>query len=319
MEEAKARHAGADGLRPRPRLHGHERVLRRGRRGGVDRHHPPRASSSGVTFLDTADMYGPFKNEELVGRAIRGRRDQVVLATKFGNVREPRRRAGGRQRHGPSTCARPATPRSRRLGVDHIDLYYQHRVDPKVPIEETVGAMAELVRAGQGPLPGALRGRRRRPSAARTRVHPISALQTEYSLWTPRSGGRDPAHGARAGHRLRGLQPARARLPDRPLPQPGGPARRTTTAAARRASRARTSRRTCDLVDRVEALAREKGRARRRSWRWRGCWPRARTSCPSPAPHPQAPGGERRRGGDRPHPRGSGPHRGGRPAGRLRR
>src|SRR5512142_2638093 len=107
-----------------------------------------RALELGVTLLDTADMYGPFKNEELVGRAIRDRRDRVVLATKFGNER----RADGSwiRINGTPEYVRKACDASlRRLGVDHIDLYYQHRVDPTVPIEDTVGAMAELVRAGK--------------------------------------------------------------------------------------------------------------------------------------------------------------------------
>ena len=144
-----------------------------------------RAIDLGVTFLDTADMYGPFKNEELVGRALRGRRDRVVLATKFGNER----RADGSfvGVNGRPEYVRAACDASlRRLGVERIDLYYQHRVDPKVPIEETVGAMAELVKAGKVRWLGlseAAPATIRRAHA----VHPISALQTEYSLWS-----RDP-------------------------------------------------------------------------------------------------------------------------------
>ena len=144
-----------------------------------------RALDLGVTFLDTADMYGPFKNEELVGRAIRGRRDEVQLATKFGNER----RADGSWVgiNGRPEYVRAACDASlKRLGVDHVDLYYQHRVDPGVPIEETVGAMAELVRAGKVRFLGlseAAPGTIRRAHA----VHPITALQTEYSLWS-----RDP-------------------------------------------------------------------------------------------------------------------------------
>ena len=144
-----------------------------------------RALELGVTLLDTADMYGPFKNEELVGRAIRDRRDQVVLATKFGNERTPE--GGWVGVNGRPEYVRRACDASlRRLGVDRIDLYYQHRVDPTVPIEETVGAMAELV--GRARCASSASPRRRPPrSAAPTRVHPISALQTEYSLWS-----RDP-------------------------------------------------------------------------------------------------------------------------------
>lgn len=141
-----------------------------------------RALELGVTFLDTADMYGPFKNEELVGRAIRGRRGQVVLATKFGNER----RADGTwvRINGRPEYVRQACDASlRRLGVDHIDLYYQHRVDPTVPIEETVGAMAGLVRAGKVRFLGLSEAG---PATLRRAhaVHPISALQTEYSLWS---------------------------------------------------------------------------------------------------------------------------------------
>jgi aryl-alcohol dehydrogenase-like predicted oxidoreductase len=144
-----------------------------------------RAFELGVTFLDTADMYGPFTNEMLVGRAIAGRRDGVVLATKFGNVRGA---AGERLgiRGDPEYVRQACDASLRRLGTDHIDLYYQHRVDPGTPIEETVGAMAGLVEAGKVRYLGlseAAPGTIRRAHA----VHPISALQTEYSLWS-----RDP-------------------------------------------------------------------------------------------------------------------------------
>ena len=142
-----------------------------------------RALDLGVTLLDTADMYGPFTNEQLVGRAIAGRRDEVVLATKFGNVRDlenPRnRRIDGSPEYVRAACDASLS----RLGVDHIDLYYQHRVDRSVQIEETVGAMAELVAAGKVRRLGlseASVDTIRRAHA----VHPITALQTEYSLWT---------------------------------------------------------------------------------------------------------------------------------------
>ncbi|HEY5675764.1 MAG TPA: aldo/keto reductase, partial [Myxococcales bacterium] len=137
----------------------------------------------GVSLLDTSDMYGPYTNERLVGKAIAGRRDQVVLATKFGIQRDPdepsARGVNGRPEYVRSACDASLE----RLGVDHIDLYYQHRVDPKVPIEETVGAMAELVKAGKVRFLGlseAAPATIRRAHA----VHPITALQTEYSLWT---------------------------------------------------------------------------------------------------------------------------------------
>jgi len=139
----------------------------------------------GITFLDTADVYGPLTNEILVGKAIAKRRDQVVLATKFGNVRAPDGKFLGQ--NGRPEYVRSACDASlQRLGVDHIDLYYQHRVDRAVPIEETVGAMADLVGAGKVRYLGLSEA-----SAATIRrahaVHPISALQTEYSLWS-----RDP-------------------------------------------------------------------------------------------------------------------------------
>jgi aryl-alcohol dehydrogenase-like predicted oxidoreductase len=140
-----------------------------------------RALELGVTLLDTADMYGPFTNEELVGRAVAGQRDQVVIATKFANVRgEDGSFLGVR---GDPPYVREACEASlRRLGVDHIDLYYQHRVDPKTPIEETVGAMAELVAAGKVRYLGLSEAAPETIRRAHA-VHPISALQTEYSVW----------------------------------------------------------------------------------------------------------------------------------------
>jgi aryl-alcohol dehydrogenase-like predicted oxidoreductase len=145
-----------------------------------------RALDLGITFFDTADVYGPYKNEELVGKAIKGKRDQVVLATKFGIVRDPAnpnvRGVNGKPDYVRSSCDASL----RRLGVDYIDLYYQHRVDPKTPIEETVGAMAMLVKEGK------IRHIGLSEAGAQTlrraaKVHKITALQSEYSLWT-----RDP-------------------------------------------------------------------------------------------------------------------------------
>ncbi|MEA2358399.1 MAG: hypothetical protein QOI62_1659 [Solirubrobacteraceae bacterium] len=144
-----------------------------------------RALELGIDFLDTADMYGPFTNEILVGRAIAGRRDQVVLATKFGNER--REDGSWIGINGSPEYVHQACEASlRRLGVDHIDLYYQHRVDRSVPIEDTVGAMAELVNAGKVRYLGLSEAAPETVRRAHA-VHPISALQTEYSLWT-----RDP-------------------------------------------------------------------------------------------------------------------------------
>lgn len=144
-----------------------------------------RALELGVTLLDTADMYGPFKNEELVGKAIKDRRDRVILATKFGNQRSPDGNflgVNGKPEYVRSACDASL----KRLGTDHIDLYYQHRVDRTVPIEDTVGAMAELVKAGKVRFLGLSEAS---PATIRRahRVHPITALQTEYSLWS-----RDP-------------------------------------------------------------------------------------------------------------------------------
>jgi aryl-alcohol dehydrogenase-like predicted oxidoreductase len=140
------------------------------------------ALDAGVTLLDTADMYGPFKNEVLVGKAIRARRDAVVLATKFGNQRDVSGKfmgINGRPEYVRSACEASLN----RLGTDTIDLYYQHRVDPKVPIEDTVGAMAELVQAGKVRYLGLSEATPETIQRAH-RVHPISVLQTEYSLWS---------------------------------------------------------------------------------------------------------------------------------------
>ena len=142
-----------------------------------------RALELGVTLLDTADMYGPYINEELVGRAIRDRREGVFLATKFGIVRDPanptKRAISGRPEYVRACCEASL----KRLGVEHVDLYYQHRVDSEVPIEETVGAMAELVAAGKVRFLGLSEASAQTLERA-TRVHPIAALQSEFSLWS---------------------------------------------------------------------------------------------------------------------------------------
>jgi len=141
-----------------------------------------RALELGVTFLDTADMYGPHTNERLVGRAIADRRDGVVLATKFGIVRDPDnpsvRGVNGRPEYVRSSCVASL----QRLGVEHIDLYYQHRVDPSTPIEETVGAMSELVKEGKVATIGLSEAAPETIRRAHA-IHPITAVQTEYSLW----------------------------------------------------------------------------------------------------------------------------------------
>jgi aryl-alcohol dehydrogenase-like predicted oxidoreductase len=158
-----------------------------------------RAIELGLNFLDTADVYGPYKNEELVGRAIRGKRDQLIIATKFGIVRDPAnplaRAINGRPEYVRKSCEASL----KRLGIDHIDLYYQHRVDPNTPIEETVGALAELVKQGKirhiGLSEASIKTVRRAAKA-----HPITALQTEYSLWS-----RDPEEGILAVCRELGI------------------------------------------------------------------------------------------------------------------
>jgi aryl-alcohol dehydrogenase-like predicted oxidoreductase len=145
-----------------------------------------RALDLGVTFLDTADMYGIGANERLVGLAIAGRRDQVVLATKFGNVRDSQNPAHRRIDGSPAYVRQACDASLQRLGVDHIDLYYQHRVDPDTPIEDTVGAMAGLVQQGKVRFLGLSEAGPQTLRRAQS-VHPIAALQTEYSLWS-----RDP-------------------------------------------------------------------------------------------------------------------------------
>ncbi len=147
------------------------------------------ALDAGLNFLDTADIYGPHTNELLVGKAIQGRRDEVFLATKFGIMRDPadptKRGVNGRPEYLRAACDASL----KRLGVDHVDLYYQHRVDPDTPIEDTVGAMADLVRAGKVRFIGLSE-----PSAQTIerahKIHPVTAVQSEYSLWT-----RDPEDG----------------------------------------------------------------------------------------------------------------------------
>ncbi len=158
-----------------------------------------RAIELGVNFLDTADMYGPYINEELVGKAIRGVRDRVTLATKFGIVRDPQNPAQRGISGKPDYVRKSCEGSLRRLGVETIDLYYQHRVDTATPIEETVGAMAELVKEGKIRCIGLSEAG---PDTLRraVKVHPIAALQTEYSLWS-----RDPEDGILSACRELGI------------------------------------------------------------------------------------------------------------------
>ncbi len=145
-----------------------------------------RALELGITFLDTAEIYGPYTNEELVGRAIAGQRDEFEIATKFGFVVNPDSLTDRGTDGSPENARRACESSLRRLGIDHIDLFYQHRVDPNVPIEETVGAMGELVQEGKVRYLGLSEASAETIRRAHA-THPITAVQSEYSLWT-----RDP-------------------------------------------------------------------------------------------------------------------------------
>ena len=153
----------------------------------------------GINFLDTSDIYGPHTNEELVGRAIKGRRDEVFLATKFGILRDPKDASVRGFDSSPAYVRSAVEASLRRLGVTTIDLYYQHRVDPKVPIEDTVGALADLVQAGKLRYIGLSEASAATLERA-CKVHPVTALQSEYSLWT-----RDPEHEVLAACRRLGV------------------------------------------------------------------------------------------------------------------
>ncbi|MFZ6848313.1 aldo/keto reductase [Undibacterium sp. RuRC25W] len=158
-----------------------------------------RAMELGITLFDTADMYGPFTNEELLGKAIKGKRDQCFIATKFGIVRDlsnPQARGvNGR----PEYIRQSVEGSMKRLGIDHIDLYYQHRIDPETPIEDSVGAMTDLVKAGKIRFIGLSEPAAKTIERAH-KVHPITAIQNEYSLWT-----RDPEHDVLATCRRLGI------------------------------------------------------------------------------------------------------------------
>lgn len=216
-----------------------------------------RAVELGITMFDTADMYGPFRNEELVGRALRGKRDRVIIATKFGNVRDPSDPAK-RSISGTPEYVRQACDASlRRLGVETIDLYYQHRVDTHTPIEETVGAMSDLVLAGKVRYLGLSEAASDTIRRAH-KVHPISALQSEYSLWS-----RDPEGGVLDTCRELGI----GFVPYSPLGRGflTGRIKSIDDLAAddfRRASprfQGTNFQTNLDLVERVEAIARAKG------------------------------------------------------------
>jgi aryl-alcohol dehydrogenase-like predicted oxidoreductase len=215
-----------------------------------------RALDLGIDFLDTADIYGPFTNERLVGRAVRDRRDEVVVATKFGNVRtEDGKFLGINGR--PEYVRKACDASLQRLGVDTIDVYYQHRVDPETPIEDTVGAMAELVRAGKVRFLGLSEAAPQTIRRAHA-VHPITALQTEYSLWS-----REPERDILATCRElgigfvaysplgRGFLTGRFRTPDDLAPDDW---RRTNPRF-----QGENFQRNLDLAEAVQQLARRKG------------------------------------------------------------
>ncbi len=239
-----------------------------------------RAIERGVTLIDTADMYAVGRNEELVGRAIGGRRDKVVLATKFGWSRKPDGTMVG-VRGEPAYIREACEASLKRLGVDVIDLYYQHRVDPKTPIEETVGAMADLVRQGKVRYLGLSEAA---PATIRRAVaiHAIAALQSEYSLW---------GHTAKASCWRRFADSASGLLPIARLAAVSSPAnsaspricRATTRAGTCRVFKLRIFSAMSNWSPRLKR-SRAPRTARWRNWRSPGYCPRARTSSPSPAP-----------------------------------
>lgn len=221
--------------------------------GGIETIH--RALDLGVTFFDTADMYGPFTNERLVGRALAGRRDEVVLATKFGNKRgEDGARLGI---DGSPGYVRQACDASlERLGVDHVDLYYQHRVDPTVPIEETVGAMAELVAAGKVRRIGLSEASPETIRRAHA-THPVTALQTEYSLFTRDLEDEILPTLRELGIGLVPYSPLGRGMLTGALPEPGQGDSRTSAYFPRFQGEARET--NLALVERVREIAQAKG------------------------------------------------------------
>ena len=238
-----------------------------------------RALELGINFLDTADTYGIGDNEELIGKTIRGRRDEVFLATKFANIRKKEDPAywviSGKPEYVKAACDASL----KRLGVDHIDLYYQHRVDPEVAIEATVGAMADLVKAGKVKYLGLSEAS---PATVRRahKVHPITALQSEYSLWERHVEAEILRDRSRVGDRVCALQSAGPRVPHRQpsrdasdLDEPGFSQR-----CAIRALPVKPSIRT-SAGGTGRAIARAPKASRPANWRWRGCWPRATTWC----------------------------------------
>jgi aryl-alcohol dehydrogenase-like predicted oxidoreductase len=239
-----------------------------------------RALDLGMTFLDTADVYGPFTNERLVGRAIAGRRDEVVLATKFGNQR---REDGSwvRVNGEPEYVRRACDASLERLGVDHIDLDYQHRVDRTVPVEDTWGAMAELVEAGKVLYLGISEAA---PATVRRAhaVHPVSAGQYEWSLFTRDLEDEVLGTLRELGIGVVAYSPLGRGFLSGRITGPGDFGEDDFRRNHPRFTGENFDR-NLELVERVRELAAGRGPPRA-SWRSPGCWPRAATSCPSPGP-----------------------------------
>ena len=242
-----------------------------------------RALDLGCTFLDTADMYGPYKNEELVGRAIKGRRKEVVLATKFGIVRDPEERDGAQHQRqaglrAPGLRGQPQAPRRRR---DRSLLPAPRRPGARRSRRPSA-RWPQLVKEGKVRYLGLSEAGVETLRRA-CKVHPIAALQSEYSLWSRDPGGRHPRRLPRARHRLRRLQPARPRISSAAR---SSASRISPTDDYRRFSprfQGDNFAKNLALVERIKQCPPPRA-ARRRSSRWPGCWRRARTSCPSPAP-----------------------------------
>ncbi len=234
----------------------------------------------GVTFLDTADMYGPFTNEQLVGKALAGRRDEVVLATKFGFEREPDGTLVGVNGR-PDYVRRCIDGSLQRLGVDHVDLYYQHRVDPNIPVEETWGAMAELVVLGKVRFLGISEAA---PTTIRRAhaTHPMTAIQDEWSLFSRDLEDQTVPTVRELGIGIVGYSPLgrgllSGSLSDPEQFEPGDFRRKAPRFQGENFQRNQA------VVERIRELAQQRA-PHPPSWRWRGCWPRVRTSSPSPAP-----------------------------------
>ena len=260
------------------------------------------AVERGVTFFDTAEAYGPFHNEALVGEALEPFRGQVVIATKFGFAPDPaRRRKVDALDSRPEHVREVAEASLRRLRVDAIDLFYQHRVDPRVPIEDVAGAVRDLIAAGKVrhfglSEPGAETIRRAHA------VQPVTAVQSEYSLWTRGPEREVLADPRRARDRLRPVQPARQGVPHRRDRRDPPRSRAPISAPSSRGSRPTRCRPTSDWSTCCARSAVGRARRRRRS-RWRGSSPSGRGSSRSPAPGVRAPRRESRRGGRGAHAR----------------